>query len=615
MANSAFRLLFGLLCIAACNSLLGNKNVIKQQQQQLNSIALATTKADDTRALERLQAHVQQELTTNESNFYNYSLICGGGEYESRVNKDKTFVDATIPAHYRTFVLSTYLDASERENACPRWTSTYALADDASSSSSSASSGIRSGSMEQIKLAENTPVGTRVYTLSAVDSDTRPIYYFVRRAESEVEAYPSERLIFHVVSKRLGTHTWIGEVFLNASLDYETKTHYSYLAYAFDGTNMLEKYSSVEVSDVDDERPRIHTASHPAFNATLGAFRFRINETASINDIINPSEPVVVTDVDTQRSQLRMRLLFVDTGLAHSPFSMSNSGELRIINNLDYELQREYLLKLIVRDTADHQDEAYIFVELVDVADMPPRFVKPYQPDQSSSTSSSSSFVSAASMFNNRLLVSEHAQYVTFYENKLGKVCDVEAVSANRHPHGPITYELVATQPRDYMNNFELKQSAESGGGWYLDCVSQISLNGKRSTLNSPGSSSFGASGSGDDELIRVRLRAVEPTPDDQSRSAVAQLSTERVFNIRLLNGDACAPQFDKTVYEFTVVEMSRQLIEPIFVKDCDFGENGRIQLSSTHPDFKFKLDTVTKNIFSLINIVVFLLSSIIRAN
>jgi hypothetical protein len=64
--------------------------------------------------------------------------------------------------------------------------------------------------------------------------------------------------------------------------------------------------------------------------------------------------------------------------------------------------------------------------------------------------------------------------------------------------------------------------------------------------------------------------------------------------NLKIVNGDLCKPVFDKRVYEFEVLENMRMLLEPIYVKDCDHGVNGRIYLSTTRDeDFSFKIEQV----------------------
>ena len=74
------------------------------------------------------------------------------------------------------------------------------------------------------------------------------------------------------------------------------------------------------------------------------------------------------------------------------------------------------------------------------------------------------------------------------------------------------------------------------------------------------------------------------------------KLKIDLEFNLnKEAEPDKCAPKFDKSVYNFDVVEGIVQLIEPIYVEDCDEGPSGYIYLSSANKDFIFKLDKVYK--------------------
>ena len=54
-----------------------------------------------------------------------------------------------------------------------------------------------------------------------------------------------------------------------------------------------------------------------------------------------------------------------------------------------------------------------------------------------------------------------------------------------------------------------------------------------------------------------------------------------------------CPPLFDKEAYEFTVIEGQTPILEPILVKDCDYGFNGQIFLSTTSRNFQLVVDKV----------------------
>ncbi len=54
-----------------------------------------------------------------------------------------------------------------------------------------------------------------------------------------------------------------------------------------------------------------------------------------------------------------------------------------------------------------------------------------------------------------------------------------------------------------------------------------------------------------------------------------------------------CPPLFDKETYEFNVIEGQTPILEPILVKDCDYGFNGQIFLSTTNKNFQLVIDKV----------------------
>ena len=157
-----------------------------------------------------------------------------------------------MPSLYIEFAQRTFVSADVRENKCPQW---------------SADLDAGSGSMTSLKIAENTPIGTEVYILTALD--TEPLYYFIRAAD-ELEN-PNKSLIFNVSSVRT-MGGYIGRVQLNQKLDYELKNSYSYIAYAFDGMNLIERLATIQVTNVDDEPPKIVTATNRNFRLGQQSF-------------------------------------------------------------------------------------------------------------------------------------------------------------------------------------------------------------------------------------------------------------------------------------------------------------------------------------------------------
>lgn len=164
------------------------------------STLTSSSRGEDLRRINQLKSDVDNLLFKGPPEaFYNYSLICGGKEYESR--GDRSFVDKTVPEKYRKLIAETFLSPESRANKCPKW-------------SNNVETSPRSGSMDVISIPENTRVGEKVYFLLAMDPEQQPVYYFMRKAETEVENNPNEPaddIIFRVNVIKMG-FTWIGEV-------------------------------------------------------------------------------------------------------------------------------------------------------------------------------------------------------------------------------------------------------------------------------------------------------------------------------------------------------------------------------------------------------------------
>jgi hypothetical protein len=289
-----------------------------------------TQKVDDLRRLADLEQAVKQ-LELNATKFYDYSIVCGGLDYDSRVYLPN--IDPGIPAQYHPMIHNSFVSPADRNNKCPRW---------------SAGEEKNSGAMEKLLIDENTPIGTKVYTLLAVDPELQPVYYFIRNVESEPVDAP---IILKITQSRVGNN-FIGEVTVNAKLDYEAKRSYQYLTYAFDGFNLLERYTSIEILDLDDEPPHILSNGNSDFNVTADRFEYNVYENISIGSIVNDRANISLFDIDTQKSQLKVRLLNLDsevtTGGGLLPFAINNDGQIKLVKSLDYEVKRDYLFKLII---------------------------------------------------------------------------------------------------------------------------------------------------------------------------------------------------------------------------------------------------------------------------
>lgn len=309
--DRSFGLLLASLLLVLCVNRASSANLPTASSQQV----------EDWKRLDSLSSTIKQ---LDPIQFYNYSLVCGGKEYDSRVTSGS--VDVTIPRDQVQFVRSTYLSPAERAQKCPHW-------------SNSAGAGF--GALEKLSIDENTPIGTKVFTLLAEDPELQPIYYFIRNVESDTAASP---VIFRIETKKQANN-WVGEVIVNAKIDYEQKSSYQYLTYAYDGFNLIERYSTIDILDVDDEPTQIETQTNPNYNSSSDRFVFIVPENASIGSIINPNAPIIFKDVDTLTAQLKVKL--VENGSLGVPFTINTEGYIKLIVNVDYETRDNYLLRVI----------------------------------------------------------------------------------------------------------------------------------------------------------------------------------------------------------------------------------------------------------------------------
>ena len=192
---------------------------------------------------------------------------------------------------------------------------------------------------------------------------------------------------------------------------------------------------------------------------------------------------------------------------------------------------------------------------MVDTPDLTPRFLKP--DDQPTPT---------------EFMLNKIDFTIDFFENQDGRVFDLLAESRNQQPLGNISYEIVplikGSDPTEVLAHFDIRQSNESKSIWYLNCFKGFNLS------------------ESDEKDIAFIVRAYESST----------LYTDKRILVQVKNGDLCRPVFDKESYSFEVVENIREMLGPLFVNDCDNGVNGRIILSTTNPDFEFKMPEVYRH-------------------
>lgn len=272
------------------------------------------------------------------------------------------------------------------------------------------------------------------------------------------------------------------------------------LAYAFDGSNLIERFATILVQNIDDEIPTISKSDNKYYNPETNAFEFEVLESASIGHFLNDhSSPFEFKDLDTSLNLLQVRIVDGDSGLATIPFTITKENHLIVTSNLDFENREEYRLMLIVQDPANGFAEERVNIKIKDVPDQRPQFIEP--------------------AFEN--------QEFKFTENTLGNVASIKAISQNLKPLGPITYKIKLIEPFAMTNKFTIRYFP-GNKEWYLVCTEKLKLEFD-----------------GSDEVVKFKIEAVEYDPRDVQK----ELNTELNFVVRIISGDLCKYVFERIYF------------------------------------------------------------------
>ncbi|MBN3308520.1 FAT4 protein, partial [Amia calva] len=208
----------------------------------------------------------------------------------------------------------------------------------------------------EIPLSENSPKGSVVVTVKAIDSDEglngEIVYSFATHTSETVKQF------FNI-------HPDTGEITVNGQLDYESSSSFKFDVRATDkGTPAMEGHSSVQVEiiDVNDNPPEIIITSLPK----------PVREDASIGTVVALISARDLDSGDNGKVQLNVP--------AHLPFklkpSFSNHYALVTDSQLDREVYPEYRLEIVASDSGSPPliAKKEMIVNILDVNDNPPRF-------------------------------------------------------------------------------------------------------------------------------------------------------------------------------------------------------------------------------------------------
>ncbi len=188
--------------------------------------------------------------------------------------------------------------------------------------------------------------GQVIYTVKATDAD--------RDADQNVHYHLADDL-----NGLLSIDSVTGEVTLTAAVDYENDSEITFTVIAEDGNNDSAKEVTIAVNDLDEKAPEITSeATVTSIDENSGAAQ--VVYTAKAGDSFN----------DEAKSD---GVKFSLTGDDASSFSIdASSGEVRLLDNPDYETQSEYNFTVEAKDSAAHSSSQPLVLTINDMDEVNP---------------------------------------------------------------------------------------------------------------------------------------------------------------------------------------------------------------------------------------------------
>ncbi|WP_298450570.1 cadherin domain-containing protein [uncultured Marinobacter sp.] len=207
-----------------------------------------------------------------------------------------------------------------------------------------------------IAIDENSGAGQVIYTATATDT-----------ADVDDATDTSAALTYSLSGADAGLlsiDSDTGAVTLTADPDHETKVNYSFTVIATDtGGNTDTQAVSLDINDLDDSNPII----------TSGDTAIAIDENSGAGQTIYTVTATDTADVD-DATDTSAALTYSLSGADASLLSIdSNSGEVKLIANPDYETRRKYNFDVIAKDVAGNTDTQAVTLNINDLDDTPPR--------------------------------------------------------------------------------------------------------------------------------------------------------------------------------------------------------------------------------------------------
>jgi nucleoid-associated protein YgaU len=192
-------------------------------------------------------------------------------------------------------------------------------------------------------IDENTGADTVIYTAIADDSlDTSDGVIFSLSLDSD---------------PALSIDPSTGAVTLSADADYEIQSVYSFTVVAYDGVNeAVEQSVTLDINNLDEIAPTI-TSSVTADAIDENISSYRVVYTATADDSFDTSDGVSFSlSFDSDPA------LYID----------SQTGEVTLMDNPDYESQDFYSFYVIATDAAGNESEQYVTLDINNLDEIAP---------------------------------------------------------------------------------------------------------------------------------------------------------------------------------------------------------------------------------------------------
>ncbi|XP_028399940.1 protocadherin Fat 4-like isoform X2 [Dendronephthya gigantea] len=279
-----------------------------------------------------------------------YTILSGNDDGYFTINHTSGDVTTTGPVDKETTDDNFVLKIQASDNGNPnRTTETFLVIEILDSNDHSP---IFTKSWYNTTIPENLPLGTILLTVKATDLDTNAtnavLRYFVSNSDGKFDVHPST-----------------GQVYVNATLDYESKSTYMFTIFAEESqTQMMQQHNAtvhITLTDTNEFDPVFTNSS--------------FSGNTSEDSVVGASVvQIVASDQDGYFNQITYSIVPGDDS---SSFTInSTTGIITTAAQLDYEKQNKFILTVRAKDNGSpgRTSEVTVVIDVLDANDNQPVF-------------------------------------------------------------------------------------------------------------------------------------------------------------------------------------------------------------------------------------------------